>query len=353
MTRDERQEDWAKTFLGKKRGILFLCPRSGKIKTSINIFRGLTSPKILITYPDNKIKDSWEEDFIKFGYSGNITYTTFLSLKKEVGNLYDLIVIDEIHMLSLSQIEICKELFKLNKNVLGLTGTMSEETKNILNLELNLPIIAEYSLSTAIKEGVVTDYKITVLKVPLDNKRIINKKTEKARFNGLSYVIKKLDREGRDNFSLKLQRMRVIQGSIAKMEATRKLLSQFKEERVLVFCGLQKIADSLGCPVHHSNSDNEEVFQDFVSGKGNHLAVVKIGNVGKTYKPLNKVILNYSDSNSENMIQKIMRSMSQEFDNPEKLAEIYIVSSTEEVELAWLRKALSQLDKNKITWRNI
>lgn len=352
--RNKRQEELAKKFLDSSgKGIIFAAPRTGKCSIGIKIFKKLSNPKILIAYPDSKIRDSWEEDFRKFNFSGNTTFTTFRSLHKFIGQKFSLICIDEIHLLSKNNIETCKELFLDNKKILGLTGTLNEETKNILNIELNLPIIAEYFLETAIKEGVVTDYRITVLKVDLDNRRIINKKTEKSRFNSLTHVINKLERLGKDTFSLRLQRMRIIQGSIAKMELTRKLLSQYKEERVLIFAGLQKIADQLGCPVYHSKSGEKEVFDKFVSGEGKHLAVIKIGNTGVTYKPLNKVIINYTDSNSENLTQKILRSMSMEYDNPEKLAEIIIISSTEEIELSWIRKALSQLDKNKITWKTV
>ena len=89
----------------------------------------------------------------------------------------------------------------------------------------------------------------------------------------------------------------------------------------------------------------KEIFEDFAEGKGNHLAVVKIGNTGVTYKPLDKVIINYFDSNAENLAQKINRCMAMEYNTPDKKAHIYIVSSDELVELKWLQKALEFLVK--------
>ena len=76
----------------------------------------------------------------------------------------------------------------------------------------------------------------------------------------------------------------------------------------------------------------------------------KIGNTGVTYKPLNKVIINYFDSNAENLAQKINRCMAMEYNNPDKKAYIYIISSNEEVELKWLSRALEFFDKNKIKY---
>ncbi len=78
------------------------------------------------------------------------------------------------------------------------------------------------------------------------------------------------------------------------------------------------------------------------------MAVVKIGNTGVTYKPLNRVIINYFDSNAENLAQKINRCMAMEYNNPDKKAQIYIISSDEEVEAKWLNKALEFFDKSKI-----
>jgi hypothetical protein len=117
-----------------------------------------------------------------------------------------------------------------------------------------------------------------------------------------------------------------------------------------VFCGVTKIADELGIPVYHSKAGDKQVFDDFASGVGNHLAVVKIGNTGVTYKPLNRVIINYFDSNGENLAQKINRCMAMEYDTPEKKAYIYIISSVEDVERKWLKRALEFFDKDKIKY---
>jgi len=40
--------------------------------------------------------------------------------------------------------------------------------------------------------------------------------------------------------------------------------------------------------------------------------------------------------------------MAMEYDNPDKKAQIYIISSNEEVELKWLKKALEFFEKDKI-----
>ena len=355
--RDRRQQEFADIWLNHGRyGILNLCPRFGKIFTTINILEKFPfHSTILIAYPDVKIKDSWEADFEKRGYNNpNITYTTHLSLKKHVDFEFDVIIIDEIHLLSDNQLEAAQQLFEGNECVLGLTGTLSGATEREIEERLDLHVIAHYPIELAIQEGVIVDYEITVIKVPLDNTVMVKYKTktrtEKQQFDSYAWVIDQLERQNRNTMFLRLARMRIIQNSLSKLNATKALLKKYKNERILVFCGLTKIADELGIPSYHSKSSEKQIFDDFAEGRGNHLAVVKIGNTGVTYKPLNKVIINYFDSNGENLAQKINRCMAMEYNTPDKKAHIYIISSTEEVEAKWLKKALEFFDNSKIKY---
>jgi superfamily II DNA or RNA helicase len=361
--RDKRQQEFADVWLNHgKFGILNLCPRFGKIRTTINILKKLKPKHVLIAYPDNKIKESWQDDFRECNYTDSfITYTTHLSIKKHLEEQFDLIVIDEIHLLSEAQMEATKEMIDkhlefshMGGHVLGLTGTMTEWTKRTLFEQLDLSVVAEYPIEQAIQEGVIVDYEITVIKVPLDNITINDykgkKRTEKKQFDNYGWVIDQMERQGKNTMFLRLGRMRIIQSSLSKLNATKRILKNNPDDRILVFCGVTKTADALGIPSYHSKSSEKQMFEDFASGKGNHMAVVKIGNTGVTYKPLNKVIINYFDSNAENLAQKINRCMAMEYDTPDKKAQIYIISSDESVELKWLKKALEFFDKDKIKY---
>lgn len=356
-TRDKRQKEFAEVWINRGRfGILNLCPRFGKIRTTIHILNELESDQILIAYPDNKIKQSWIDEFEIMGYKNeNITYTTHRSIDKYI-DAYDIVIIDEIHLLSANQRRVCQNLILSNSNVLGLTGTLSKWTKKDLQVELGLYVMAEYPIQKAIDEGVITDYEITVIKVPLDNsvmqtytKRNI-RKTELQQFKFLTGQINKMMYSGGNTMFNRLARMRIIQNSISKLKKTKQILQDNPDERILVFCGITRVADELGIPSYHSKSKDKEALKRFAEGEGNHMAVVKIGNTGVTYKPLNKVIINYFDSNSENLAQKINRCMAMEYDTPDKKSHIYIISSNENVEEKWLNKALEFFDKSKIKY---
>ncbi|HPR92056.1 MAG TPA: hypothetical protein PLR64_02265 [Candidatus Dojkabacteria bacterium] len=357
--RDLRQKQLSDAWWERgKYGIICAAPRTGKTFVGINVLEKFPSDcRVLITYPDVKIKQSWLGDFKKRGYeNSNVTFTTFVSLHKHLEEEFDLIIVDEIHLLSEKQIENLRTLHqRLHKPLLGLTGTLSSWTQRVLREELGLIVVAFYPMEQAIEEGILPDYEINIVSVELDNKTKLNWgkrwSTEKARWNSFKYLMEKEDKEGREpNFHVRLKLIEILQRSIAKKRKTIELIEQFKDERLLVFCGRTEIADSLGIPSYHSKSSEKKVFEDFVNGSINHLAVIKIGNTGVTYTPLNKVIVNYFDSNAENLTQRINRAMSLEYDNPEKKAVIYIVCSTEKKERDWLKKALSMFSDKKIKY---
>lgn len=352
--RNLRQKEFANLWLNSNRfSILNLCPRSGKTRIAIFALQTYNNNlSVLIVYPDNKIRKSWETEFLIMGYDNkNITFTTYLSLHKYKDNRYDVVILDEIHLMSENQIIACQELLKLNHCIMGLTGTLARETRALLMTSLGLRVIAEYSIEQAIKEGVIADYEISVVTVPLDTRmKVYNGKTEKQKFDNLSWVIDKFQRERKETFFLRLQRMRIIQNSVAKRQKTVSLLKEYDQQRVLVFCGIIKIADSLGIPSYHSKSSEKNIFEDFVKGNIKHMAVCKIGASGITFTPLNRVIINYFSSSSEDFTQRVMRCTSMEYDNPDKKALISIISSNEKIELDWLKKAILSFERSKIKY---
>ncbi len=157
--RDRKQKELADLWLKSgKFGIILACPRFGKIRTSIHALNEIKPKSILICYPDKKIEQSWKNDFEELNFDDSIvTYTTHLSIKKHVDKKFDVVIIDEIHLLSENQIETCNDLFDNNKVVLGLTGTLSLETKENLLFSLGINVIANYPIEKAIEEGVIVN----------------------------------------------------------------------------------------------------------------------------------------------------------------------------------------------------
>lgn len=363
--RDTRQQEFAEIWLKKPFGILHLCPRFGKIKTSINCLLQLEHPKVLIIHPIETIKKSWMDDFTKWEYpTEKVTYCTTASLWKLAENpeIYDVIIMDEVQLFSPANLQEMKALIKAgNTKILGLSGTVSMDTETELYDTLRLPILAHYPIEQGIKEKVVTDYEINVILTELDDtdKYIKPSKskefyvTEKQRYDWISKRIE----EVKENFGnlglLPIQRMHILKKSRAKLNLTKKLIDKFKGERLLIFCGVTEVADSLGVPVYHSKNKNDDVRDAFCRGENfDVLATVDMFEAGVTVKPINKAVLNSFDSNPENLAQRVSRLTGFEYDNPAKTAVVYIVC-TNTVEQKWLRKALEFFDLSKVKYLKI
>lgn len=338
-------------FKNNKIGYLDVAMRVGKSFISIEIFRKL-GKNILISYPDNKLKDSWSQEFQKWNYiNDKVTFVNFSSLKKYLDNSYDVFCIDEWHSLSLQELEYCKEISEKCNYTLGLSGTISKETKMKWP---NLKEIFKFTTNQAIDSGVVSDYQITVHIVELDNKiRTPNKqgklKTEKERYKGYSYVMANTyDKKSKMFMHLALARNRLSLSSIGKIQYTKKLLvEKMQQKRVLIFTGLADVADQFPFS-YHSKSKNDENYQSFLKGEINWLSLAAMGKVGVTYPNLDSVILLNFTYNAAETSQILNRAI--KLDYKGKIADLHVIVLNEEPELKKVKESLSMLDQSKIKY---
>ena len=342
------------------KGILDICMRVGKTKIAIDIITSLIDKnlyKVLILYPDNKIGESWRQQ-IKTWSSWDkdnkvhITMYNYSSIEKAIDLDWDFVVFDEIHATSDRQRIHMDTIISKTSKVIGLSGTVSEGTKEDL-AGLDMHVIYRYSMDEAISDGIVAPYEIKVHVVALDDViKTKNKsgkyKTEKQQYDAYTFVINKLLEERKDVKFLFLNRNRLLQNSIAKFKKTKELLDELHGERVLVFAGLKAIAEKLGIAYHHSTSNNPEVFQKFVDGFINKIAVVNIGKAGITFSDLQYMIINSFTGNEETTEQIISRALNKEYDG--KIGVIHIICSSEEAELRKLSKTLARLNSENIEY---
>lgn len=360
--RNKLQEQFANEFINKGfYGLMYIAPRVGKIKITLNCLK--STDKVIIAYPEINIKKSWTDDIKKWKFKNkNVKYSTYRSFDK-LKESCDVLVLDEVHMISEAQLKDIKAYinkYKITK-VIGLSGTLNDKTLEDLNKYLGLKVLVEYSIEQAINDGIITDYKIDVYYTPLSTKKDIKVQwkggefftSEKGSFDSLSRKIDNInviDNKARNTLkALRLMRMGIIKKSQSKINLTKSLISKNKDKRILVFTGLQEVADNLNIPSYHSSSKSDINKDNFINNKIDKLSIVNKLNTGITFPKLNLAIINFFDSNAENMAQKISRITCMEYDNPNKIANIIIVSSTEEAEVKWLEKSLKFFDKNKIT----
>lgn len=354
---DKLQDEFVKkslTFYKKnKSGYLNLAMRFGKCKTTIEILKKKFDYDctLLVAYPDNKLRDTWMNECELWGYTNpNITYVNFSSVKKYTEYEFDFFIIDEFHSASENERELCKEIIDNCTYTLCLSGTVSSET---IEQWEEIKEIGSYTTDQGIEDGILADYQISVHLINLDTKKVTidkngKEKTEKQKYDGYSWVIEKLKREGRNFMHLALARNRLSQSSIAKMSYLKALLNDLSDKRVLVFTGLAKVADEVGCPSYHSKSKNDGNFQDFKNGEINHLALAAMGKIGVTYPDLDSVILTNFTYNAEESSQILNRAIKLDYHG--KIADLHILCLNEKPELKKIVESLSMLNQSKIKY---
>lgn len=358
--REQLQEEWKSKFCqqvraGNKKHVLNIFQRCGKTPVTLKILKelGLLNKKILISYPDNKILSSWGNAMEKFNISlSNVTFTNTASLKKYSNEKWDVYIQDECSDFSEEEEKHIKKLYE-SEYVLALSGTISKESEERLRA-LGLRILIKYSNEEAIGDGLIADYSIEVVTVPLSEiKNLKDSKkrniSEKKKYDNYSYVMTKLRNEGKNTMFLALQRNRILQGSHAKLLKLKLLLNNYSKERILIFTGLIKMAEQLGIPTFHSKSKDATVFDRFIKREFSHMAVAKIGESGVSFPSLDRVILSSFTYDEEATSQIISRCMMLDYEG--KTAKITILCSTEEAEIKKLKKTLSDFNENKIIWK--
>lgn len=357
--RDQRQSEAVQAYLNSDRKSLVKgAPRMGKTRVGIKIMERLQAKNIIVAAPRSDIHTSWINEFKELGVNfPGVQFVTFTSLHKVDNLVADLWVIDEPQEASAKNLQSIKKICTNNKNVLCLSGTVTKKTEDKLFNSGGITTCYTYSISQAVAENVLTDYSIFVHQVKLDDEQLVYKNkagkriSERTRFKNYLYVRDKLKDEGGDYFFMELKLIKMLQDSQAKFQKTKDLLEEFKYKRCLVFCGLTEVADRLGIPVYHSKAKEKEIFKDFCEGRNyDHLACIKLIQSGITVKPIDHGIMNYLSGAPEDSAQKICRFLGFEYNNPNKKAQIHIVSSTEGFELERLETALSFFDKEKITY---
>lgn len=346
-----------------QKGILFVCPRLGKTRTALTAINKLLKKEssVLIMYPDNKIKQSWKDELEKISMKKkhNYSFYNYSSVHKVTNEKFDFIILDEIHDTSEKQKGFLEVIVQNNPVIMGLTGTLANQTKNDLHM-IGLPVISRYSVEQGILDEILPEYQITIHQVPLDNKKYIYegkrqgkkiKRTEQEQFDVYSYMLSPRNPrplKGQALFAMRMKRMNVIKDSISKKDKLQSLLKTYKDERVLIFTGKIERADSVS-KSHHSKNQEKENIEKFIKKEINHLSVVNIGGAGITYEDLDRVIIEHVNSNAEMFEQKIARCLNNEYNG--KLAKIDIIISTEEAEKKWLESALQNIKKDRIIWK--
>ena len=356
MTKTEIQEKIINTIIQNNcRGIVLSSVRSGKsrilLKTIERYFKD-KNPKVLVLYPNIDIKLSWEKECEIIDYFPDITYCTFASMSKIIDEKWDIVIIDEAHLLGEeNQLPLAGKLTENTKNIIFASGTYNKDTLSDIKFYTKLNLIVNYPTSEAIKDGIVSDFTVYVHKYNLDNSKIIQfgkvkkwNSTEKKECNRLGNRILKLS--GQQKMFASLERMRFINSCNSLIEKVNKWISENKNERFILFSSDEKTGLKYNLPMFNSKSKDDSVLKNFQSGKINQLCLLKKASAGVSFPNLQNILITAINSNGENLEQMIGRSLLDDTDH----SHIHIFVSTEDFQNKWLAKSLESIPKNKIKY---
>lgn len=338
------------------RGIVDVSPRVGKSKILIDSIKDKDIWKIAICSPYKSIQNSWENEFEKWKLPYEVLNICSRSLDKIPRDL-DLLVIDEVQTLSTNQISTI--IKKTPKRILGLSGTLSTETKWNLRTILKLNPIFTYSIEQAIEDGIISNFEIVLVSSNLNTThRVVTsgtkKKplitTEKGHYDFLTSQFekfRKLSYKDASYVAIKelyaRQRMNFIYMSDSKLKIAKKIVDNNK--RCIVFTGRTEQAEMLCESSYHSKNKKEKNLDKFIDGDIDKLAVIEMSSMGITIPNLKVAIIHQMKSNSEMSLQKVLRVCNLEDDI---VAQIYVTYYKDTVDYKWTREAFAGVDERRI-----
>lgn len=342
--RDEIQKEAIQTALSKNYGSIGLPMRSGKTRVGLEI--GNQFNKVLVSYPNQPIYNSWKDDSEKFGIDiSNIVFTTHISLNKHDLKSFDCVILDEIDTVSIRSWQHIEE--NLPVRMYGLSGTLPDRGEKLDYLNLYCPVIYKKTLDETTGK-LNKDYKITVHLLEPDKRQNIQLKSgkfwseaQKIGFFERKYTMSR-------NFNDMLFLIRAIQDSPTKLNYMKQLSN--KIDRGLFFVETAKQCEELGFPSYHSkNDDSEENLYKFRNREINKLATINQLKAGITIHDLNDVIILHCYSSNNKAAQKLARALNYVED---QVANIHIIGLKGTRDEQWISKGLADFDNSKIFYEN-
>jgi superfamily II DNA or RNA helicase len=316
--------------------------------------------KVLVVAPKLTIFESWKNDAQKFGLSyllNNITFTTYISLRKHDPKDYNIVVLDEAHNTKSSHDEF---LGNFRGRILGLTGTPPKYTYGEKGqmMELYYPIKYSYGVDEAVDEEILNDYRIFIHKLPLSTVNDIQagkgSKTfytsESKNYNWLQTQIRSAAGE-KQLFMKRIFLLNAIKQFKTKLHFVDFISKNVPlEEKCLLFANTTEQANTICEYSHHSKNprvENEENLAKFASGEITRLSAVEQLSEGVTVPNLKHIVIMHSYGNEKKASQKIGRALRL---NKEEVASVHVLCFKDTIDESWVAKSLEDFDISKIKW---
>jgi superfamily II DNA or RNA helicase len=328
------------------RGILNYVTGAGKSFAGIlaveEFIRVYPEEPILIVCPTIDVIENFKREFIKFNRKRLLKHCKFIcyaSIRKEDGNKYSLVVLDEIHHITTDN----KMPFfeKVNaRGILGLSASLTEQQLEQLNPFT--PIVDTLTLKDVGEEDFIADFTVINYPVTLTTKEreLYNEYT-----NAIDYAYAMYNSTSWKKIG---QRSRLVYSASNKLVACKQISELFDDKYGIVFSltkdFAEKVSDILGeeCIAIHSGFTKKQrakrlkIFSDGRT-KVRRVSVPKIFDEGVTLPRLSFGILLARYSKEKQWIQTIGRLLRKDFaDKHSIIIRVYVRGTVEE---KWVKES--------------
>lgn len=316
--------------------------------------------KILVVAPKVSIFESWKIDAGKFNLThllDDIIFTTYISLTKHYPGDYEILILDEAHNAKSSH-ALFLDMF--SGRILGLTGTPPKYKFSEKGIIMNnfYPIRFSYTVTDAVDEQILNDYRIIVHKVSLGTSNTVlagNKAkqfytSETKNYEWLNKSISSAQSQ-KDIFIRRIMLLNALKQFETKVNFVSYVLAKIPyDDKCIVFANTTDQADRICTYSYHSKNTkvaNQEVLDNFSKGEIRRIAAVEQLSEGINIPNLKHIVIMHSYGNEKKASQKIGRALRL---NKDEVATIHVLCYADTVDELWVESSLEEFDETKIRW---
>lgn len=351
-----------------EKGMLLAALATGVGKTKIGIdfmlkFEPNRGDRFLVVVPTMVLRDKeWPDELEKWAAKEGlrVEFICYDSLHTKIGQHYTAVVWDEFHHITPNY----AKFFELNRvdYHLALTATppVPGSEKDSLIRDLGFENIYHLSLDQAAKLGIVQNYEISIVSVPLDDKVAYGRPgkkstkllTEKQMNTWINRRIAKAVEQRDSTIGLIRKRRKFLRNLKSKTDAAKRILSNLSSElRVLIFCGSVQQAEHLATgtlakyATYHYKSGKEGL-NKFLDDEVQRLTCIDAINEGVNVGKVDGSLIIHMDSQERTITQRIGRNVRFRYGHT---SWIFILVSENTQDEVWCNVALENLDQTRIT----
>lgn len=343
--REEKQNEIIEKALSSPRCSISAAVRLGK--TYCMLICAQKFKKVLVSYPNLPIKQSWLDDAEKFNIDiSHITFTTNISLENYDLKEYDCVICDEYDTLSISNLEFLQQ--NLPDNLKLFSGTPPEKGSDKRFISENIaPTVYEILIDETIGKT-SKDYKITVHLLDASKTILpLSKGRSWSEIKKIKWLESRYEKSR--NWNDMLQIINAIKQSKTKMDYLQKMVKS--NEREIIFVETKKQCSDLGLPTYHSGIEDADLdLEGFQRGLIDKLVTINQLKAGITFKNLKRAILLHTYSNYSKAQQKLARVLT--YSEEGDVADLHVLCIKDSYDFKWVKKSLEHFDQSKITWKH-